>query len=343
MIIASVPCQILVSGHARGTTKWRDDSSRSAAIGSRRLPARQGPSRRPSPVARAHDMPRKWRTKGVRKRNGRLWLSLRVASSVTQEVFYEAAWPSHSLTGALPSSRQLEHSNDSAIRKVKWTSTCSWPSRFVDYDFLRAILGRRISRDVSDRANRDLMLEGSESDRRPIWLNCVFECHRRNVLCAVDHPFASTPCNIKELISLARCGVKLIKLGTEDRWQFAVPPTRFRQGEAYSWARNLPCRVERALDHMVRGNKSAVCFDKEAGPFNEYDLDLLFLGLAIKHGLAAHNRDYGVFDRLNRPDKRQRRRLGGWSVPRGASAGKKRCEAARNSSQSIKSIAWFSI
>ena len=140
-----------------------------------------------------------------------------MASSVTQEVFYEAAWPSHSLTRALPSSRQLEHSNDSAIGKIKWTSTCSRPSRFVHYDFLWAILGRRISRDVSYRAERDLMLEGSESYRRPIWLNCVFECHRRYVMHAVDGPFASTLCNIKELISLARSGVKLIKIRPEGR------------------------------------------------------------------------------------------------------------------------------
>lgn len=219
-----------------------------------------------------------------------LWLRPRVVSSVTQEVFYEAAWPSHSLTGALPSSRQLEHSNDSAIRKVKWTSTCSWPSGSVDYDFLRAILERRISRDVSNRAKRDLMLESGEGDRRPIWLNCVFEGHRRYVMYAVDHPFAATPCNIKELVSLARCGVKLIKIRTEGRRQFAIPPTRLRQGEAYSWARDLPCRVERALDYVVCGNKSAVCCDKKPSPFDEYDLDFLFLGLAIKNGLAAHNR-----------------------------------------------------
>ena len=224
------------------------------------------------------------------ERNRRLWLSLRVASRVTQEVFKEAAWPSHSLTGALPSSRQLEHSNDSAIRKVKWTSTCSWPSGFVDYDFLRAILRRRISRDVSNRAKRDLMLKSGEGDRRPIWLNCVFEGHRRYVMCAVDRSFASTPCNIKELISFARSGVKLVKIGPEGRRRFALPPTRLRQGEAYSWTRNLPCRVERALDNVVCCDKSAVCCDKKASPFNEYDLDFLFLGVAIKNGLAAHNR-----------------------------------------------------
>ena len=277
------------------------------------------------------------------QRNARLWLSLRGASSVTQEVFYEAAWPSHSLTRASTRSRQLEHSNDAAIRQVKWTSTSSRPSRFVDYDFLRAILGRRIPRDVSDRAERDLMLESSEGDWRPIWLNCVFEGHRGYVMCAVDHPFASTPCNIKELISLARSGLKLIKIRTGGRRQFAIPATRLRQGEAYSWTRNLPCRVERALDDMVCGNKSAVCCDKEASPFNEYHLDFLFLGLAIKNGLAAHNRDYGVFYRLNRPDKRRRRRFGGWGVARRASARQKSCEAARNSSQWIKSVAWSSI
>lgn len=185
-----------------------------------------------SPVLRAHNMPREWRTKRVW--NGRLWLSLRVAPNVTQEVFDEAAWSSHCLTRALPRSRQLEHSNDSAIRQVKWTSTCSRPSGFVHYHFLRAILGRRISRDVSYRAERDLMLESSEGDRRPIWLNCVFECHRRYVMCAVDHPFASTPCNIKELISLACSGVELIKIGTEGRRQFGIPPGRLRQAEAYS-------------------------------------------------------------------------------------------------------------
>ena len=277
------------------------------------------------------------------QRNGRLWLRLCVASGVTQEVSYEAAWPSHSLTRASTRSRQLEHSNDAAIRQVKWTSTRSRPSRFVDYDFLRAIPGRRIPRDVSDRAERDLMLESGEGDWRPIWLNCVFEGHRGYVMCAVDHPFASAQRNIKELISLARSGVKLIKIRPETRRQFDIPPTRLRQGEAYSWTRNLPCRVERALDDMVRRNKSAVCCDKEAGPFNQYHLDFLFFGLAIKNGLAAHNRDYGVLYRLNRPDKRRPGRFGGWGDARGASARKKRYEAARNSSQWMKSAAGSSI
>lgn len=134
------------------------------------------------------------------------------------------------------------------------------------------------------------MLESGEGDRRPIWLNCVFEGHRRYVMCAVDRSFASTPRNIKELVSLARCGVKLIKIRTEGRRQFAIPPTRLRQGEAYSWARDLPSRVESALDYVVCGNKSAVCCDKKPSPFDEYHLDFLFLGLAIKNGLAAHNR-----------------------------------------------------
>ena len=183
------------------------------------------------------------------------------------------------------------------------------------------------------------MLETSEGHRRPIWLNCVFECHRRYVMYAVDCPFASTLCNIKELISLARAGVKLVKIGREGRRQFGIPPTRFRQGEAYSWTRDLRRRVERGLDDMVCRNESAVGCDKEARPFNQYDLDSLFLGLSVKNGLGAHNRDYGVFYRLNRTDKRRRRRFGGWGVARGASARKKRYEAARSSSQSIKSIA----
>ena len=105
----------------------------------------------------------------------------------------------------------------------------------------------------------------------------------------------------------------------------------------------MACRVERALDHMVCCNKSAVYCDKKASPFNQYDLDFLFLGLAIKNGLAARNRDYGVFYRLNRLDKQRRRRFGGWGVARGASARKKRYEGAENSSQWIKSIAWSSI
>ena len=274
---------------------------------------------------------------------GRLWLSLRVASSVTQEVCYEAAWPSHSLTRASTRSRQLEHSNDSAIRQEKWTSTCSRPSGFVDYDFLWAILGCRISRDASDRAERDLMLESSEGDRRPIWLNGVFECHRGYVMCAVDRSFASTPCNIKELISLACFAVKLIEIRPGARWQSGIPLTRLRQGEAYSWTRDLLCRVERALDDMVCRNKSAVCSHKEASPFNQYHLDFLFLGHAIKNGLTAHNRDYGVFYRLNRPDKRWRRRFGVRRVARGASAREKCYEAARNSSQWIKSRAGSSV